>query len=177
VKAGNPTPVYPYTSWATASDSIQKVVDMCESGDTILIGTGVYREQVVSEHQGRDLAIIGIDVDSCIVDMSGFPQFDNVRAFKFRDNLIMENLTIRTIFYPTNHSGVWITVQSGVSNINIKNNKILGGFYKSLSVWSSTGEILGNLVAGADIGLETSQNSLSGTMNVQENVFFAVLGV
>ena len=177
VKAGNPTPVYPYTSWATASDSIQKVVDMCESGDTILIGTGIYREQVVSEHQGRDLAIIGIDVDSCIVDMSGFPQFDNVRAFKFRDNLIMENLTIRTIFYPTNHSGVWITVQSGVSNINIKNNKILGGFYKSLSVWSSTGEILGNLVAGADIGLETSQNSLSGTMNVQENVFFAVLGV
>ncbi len=172
VKAGNPTPVYPYTSWATASDSIQKVVDMCESGDTILIGTGIYRETVVSEHPGRDLAILGVDVDSCIVDLSRFPQFDYVRAFKFRDNLQMENLTIKTIFYPTNHSGVWITVQSGVSNINIRNNKILGGFYKSLSVWSSTGEILGNLVAGADIGLETSQNSLSGTMNVQENVFY-----
>ncbi|MBK6682169.1 MAG: hypothetical protein IPG53_20325 [Ignavibacteriales bacterium] len=72
VKAGNPTPVAPYTTWATASDSIQKVVDICLSGDTILLGIGVYTELVVSDSVGRHLTILGIDVDSCIIDISGY---------------------------------------------------------------------------------------------------------
>ncbi|MBK6680727.1 MAG: hypothetical protein IPG53_12195 [Ignavibacteriales bacterium] len=72
VKAGNPTPEAPYTSWTTASDSIQKVVDICLSGDTILIGTGVYTELVVSNLVGRYLTILGVDVDSCIIDISGY---------------------------------------------------------------------------------------------------------
>ncbi|MBK6680923.1 MAG: hypothetical protein IPG53_13310 [Ignavibacteriales bacterium] len=40
VKAGNPTPL-PYTSWATASDSIQKCVNVNQRGDTIYVGAGV----------------------------------------------------------------------------------------------------------------------------------------
>jgi len=156
VKAGNPTPVYPYTSWATASDSIQKVVDMCESGDTILIGTGIYREQVVSEHPGRDLAIIGIDVDSCIVDLSGFPQFSEIYAFMMKDDLILENLTFKTRAYSTDHYGVWISIVGRFVDFRVKHNKFLGSFHTALSIWSGVGEVTGNLISGSENALDIS---------------------
>jgi len=154
VKAGNITPVYPYTSWATASDSIQKVVDMCESGDTILIGTGIYREQVISEHQGRDLAIIGIDVDSCIVDLRVFPQFDEKFAFRITDNFILENMTIKTLPASTLHSGVWVSISFGVVRTKINNNRFIGSFYKALSIWRGTGELTSNYINGSEVGIE-----------------------
>ncbi len=155
VKAGNPTPVYPYTTWATASDSIQKVVDMCESGDTILIGTGVYREQVVSEHAGRDLAIIGIDVDSCIVDLSGFPQFSDIYAFYIKDNLVLENITFTTLPFYTNHTALDVSNINGYTLVNIMNNKFYGAFLHTLRVWSGTGNVLANYIRGTYYGIET----------------------
>ncbi len=173
VKAGNPTPVYPYTSWATASDSIQKVVDMCESGDTIIIGTGIYRETVVSEHPGRDLAILGVDVDSCIVDISFLPQFEYRHAFVFWDNLTLENITIKTFLYPTNHTGLWVPPISGYSHINIKYNKFLGGFYKSINVLLATGEITGNYILKAEIGLTTSERPATvPVIVVSDNILY-----
>ncbi|MBK8662491.1 MAG: hypothetical protein IPN18_12045 [Ignavibacteriales bacterium] len=84
VKAGNPNPLAPYTSWATASDSIQKVVDICQTGDTILIGTGVYSQIVNSENFGRDLTILGVDIDSCVIDVSGFPLEPFAKSFHFQ---------------------------------------------------------------------------------------------
>ncbi|MBI5662327.1 MAG: hypothetical protein HZC46_09290, partial [Ignavibacterium album] len=39
-KTGSSTP--PYTSWATAADSIQKCINICEYGDTIYVANGVY---------------------------------------------------------------------------------------------------------------------------------------
>jgi hypothetical protein len=44
-KTGSSTP--PYTSWATAADSIQKCINICVFGDTIYVANGVYEEQVV----------------------------------------------------------------------------------------------------------------------------------
>ncbi len=155
VKAGNPTPVAPYTSWETASDSIQKVVDICESGDTILIGTGIYREEVISEHPGRDLAIIGIDVDSCVVDLSGFPQFTEIFAFMMDDNLSLENLTVKTIPYSTKHTALGVYGMNGFVKIGIRNNKFLGAFQHTVKFWWSTGEVTGNYIRGAYFGIET----------------------
>ncbi len=170
VKAGNPTPVYPYTSWATASDSIQKVVDMCESGDTILIGTGIYREQVVSEHQGRDLAIIGVDVDSCIVDLRGFPQFDEKFAFRITDNFILENMMIKTISTSTAHSGVWLTGLGGPTDIKIRFNKFSGGFYYAIDIWSGRGEIFSNIFNGPEIAVGTKFSTGASTLNIDKNL-------
>ncbi|MBN8546992.1 MAG: hypothetical protein J0L60_12750 [Ignavibacteria bacterium] len=172
VKAGNPTPVYPYTTWATASDSIQKVVDMCESRDTILIGTGVYREQVVSEHQGRDLAIIGIDVDSCIVDLSGFPQFSEIYAFFMRDNITLENLTFRTKKATTYHSGLYISWPAGITKVRIRNNLFLGNFRYALSVWSGTGEASMNLFTGAETAIETAYQTSAPPIEIRSNIMY-----
>ncbi|MCA0389494.1 MAG: hypothetical protein LCH52_13480 [Bacteroidetes bacterium] len=171
VKAGNPTPVYPYTSWATASDSIQKVVDMCESGDTILIGTGIYREQVVSEHPGRDLAIIGIDVDSCVVDLSGFDLFLSCTGFEIQDNLILENMSIKTYNFNTWHIGVWLkgSVSSEIRTI-IKNNKFIGGFQFAFSIWSGDGEVCNNYIQRPQVGIENKFRPGSRELFIRKNI-------
>ena len=36
--------VPPYTTWATASDSIQKAINICNDGDTVVVANGVYKE-------------------------------------------------------------------------------------------------------------------------------------
>ena len=141
VKAGNQTPSYPYTSWETASDSIQKVVDICLSGDTIMIGNGVYRELIRSERNNITLSFIGTDVDSCIIDMEAFPQGSSLKAFIFQDNLHIENITFKTYFGWSEHIGLYLTGPSNYNVVKIKNIKFLGSFLQAIRVLFSTGEI------------------------------------
>jgi hypothetical protein len=83
------------------------VVDICLSGDTILIGSGVYPQIVNSENFGRDLTIFGVDVDSCIIDVSGFPLEPLLKVFTFKDNLNVENLTFKTRLGTTEHIAIY----------------------------------------------------------------------
>jgi len=46
VKAGSSNPVPPYTSWATASDSIGKCIAVANEGDTIQLSEGVFSEVI-----------------------------------------------------------------------------------------------------------------------------------
>ena len=109
VKAGNQTPSYPYTSWETASDSIQKVVDICLSGDTIMIGNGVYRELIRSERNNITLSFIGTDVDSCIFDLSGYPPEDTVCISIFVSHSItLENLNFTTTPQMNDHYAMFL---------------------------------------------------------------------
>jgi hypothetical protein len=62
------TSQFPYTSWATASDSIQKCIDISISGDTIYVGNGTYKENLLII---KRLALIGSSMDSTIVDGRG----------------------------------------------------------------------------------------------------------
>ncbi len=64
-KTGSSTP--PYTNWATAADSIQKCINICEDGDTIYVANGVYYESLVVN---KILTLIGSSMDSTIVDGS-----------------------------------------------------------------------------------------------------------
>jgi hypothetical protein len=65
--SGSNTP--PYSSWATAADSIQKAIDAATAGDTIYVGAGVW-----SERDSIDFykAIIGKGIDSTIYYQEGF---------------------------------------------------------------------------------------------------------
>ena len=65
-KTGSSTP--PYTSWATASDSIQKCINICQSGDTVYVANGVYKETLIINKQ---IALIGSSMDSTVIDGTG----------------------------------------------------------------------------------------------------------
>jgi len=69
VRPGNPTPVPPYTSWATASDSVQKCINISQPYDTVYLAAGVYKERVVlKEH----MSLIGMGIDSSIFDFRAY---------------------------------------------------------------------------------------------------------
>ena len=55
----------PYTSWATAADSIQKVINICNKGDTVIVANGVYKETLVIDSA---LTLLGSSMDSCFID-------------------------------------------------------------------------------------------------------------
>ncbi len=65
--SGSNTP--PYTSWATAADSIMSAINISVFGDTIYVANGVYEEQVVMI---PGLSLIGAGMDSCVVDTRNF---------------------------------------------------------------------------------------------------------
>ena len=94
VKAGNPTPQPPYTSWATASDSIQKCVNASQRGDTIYVGEGVYKERIYKTPP--NLTILGEEMLSTIIDcqgLEGATLFDRT-IFSISDSLVIENFTL-----------------------------------------------------------------------------------
>jgi len=65
-KTGSSTP--PYTSWETASDSIQKCINICNDGDTVVVANGTYRESLVINSA---ITMLGSGIDSCIIDGRG----------------------------------------------------------------------------------------------------------
>ncbi|HOJ19552.1 MAG TPA: hypothetical protein PLT92_13405 [Ignavibacteriaceae bacterium] len=65
-KTGSSTP--PYTSWETASDSIQKCISICVDGDTVIVANGVYKESLIINPA---ITLIGSSMDSCIIDGRG----------------------------------------------------------------------------------------------------------
>jgi hypothetical protein len=175
VKAGNPNPLAPYTSWATASDSIQKVVDICLSGDTILIGSGVYPQIVNSENFGRDLTIFGVDVDSCIIDVSGFPLEPLLKVFTFKDNLNVENLTFKTRLGTTEHIAILTEGSTFVSNtVNIKNVKFWGIFKEALTLLNTSGSIQNCYFYASSVAINGPEWTNSPPMLISKNLFYRV---
>ena len=65
-KTGSSTP--PYTSWETASDSIQKCINICVDGDTVIVANGVYKETLLILNS---IYLLGSSMDSCIIDGTG----------------------------------------------------------------------------------------------------------
>ncbi len=130
VKAGNPTPLSPYTSWATASDSIQKCIDISSSGDTIYVGNGVYKERVVLKSSQR---FIGSGIDSCIIDTREVQIVNlNDRSVTAGDSCYISGFCIYT---STQRTGIgiffWRILTLPLEG-SIENNKIVsavGGIY------------------------------------------------
>ncbi|OQA65275.1 MAG: hypothetical protein B6D44_06660 [Ignavibacteriales bacterium UTCHB2] len=84
-KTGSSTP--PYTSWETASDSIQKCINLCVDGDTIYVANGVYKENLVIN---TAISLIGSSMDSTVIDGRGMGDI----TIKFNVNGKIENFNI-----------------------------------------------------------------------------------
>ncbi len=84
--------IAPYISWQTACDSIQKCINFCNTGDTIYVDRGIYKE--VLEVQNKDLTIIGVDSDECIIDGSNIigTVYQYVMCYFNQSNIELQNL-------------------------------------------------------------------------------------
>jgi hypothetical protein len=89
-KTGSHT--YPYTSWATAADSIQKGINATSYGDTVRVGTGTYHEYDITMASG--ITLIGAGIDSSIIDASWVAQSVYKNVINGADSSSLEGFKI-----------------------------------------------------------------------------------
>ncbi|RJP61971.1 MAG: hypothetical protein C4539_19000 [Ignavibacteriales bacterium] len=65
-KTSSSTP--PYTSWQTAADSIQKCINICKDGDTVVVANSKYKETLWID---KAILLLGSSIDSTIIDGTG----------------------------------------------------------------------------------------------------------
>jgi parallel beta-helix repeat protein len=119
-KTGSSTP--PYTSWETASDSIQKAINISSFGDTIYVANGVYKEQVVMI---PGLSLIGSGMDSCIIDTRALVNNVNFASVELKDSCLITGFNI--LVYNNTAWGWGIKAVDGLGNNKILANKIITG--------------------------------------------------
>lgn len=139
-KTGSSTP--PYTSWLTASDSIQKCINICQSGDTVYVANGVYKEQVVMI---PGLSLIGGGMDSCIINTEEFAVPTDFYAITLKDSC--------------NFSGFQVIVS----------NETYGTGVLGIDILDSNSKFSQNYIRNASTGMWLSNINFSVSDNVFSN--------
>ena len=137
---------HPYTSWATAADSIQKGIDVAFYGDTVRVGPGAYYETVVMI---PGIALIGAGMDSSIIN-GNVPGNPPDRIVQGADSGVVEGFHV--IGRGNNFDGgvgIYSTVH--ISLKEISNNKVTNC---DVGIWAG-----GN---GSVISNNISNNSMTG---------------
>ncbi|HZW39548.1 MAG TPA: T9SS type A sorting domain-containing protein [Ignavibacteriaceae bacterium] len=125
----NGKPMHPYTSWKTASDSIQKCMNICNPGDTVYLDKGVYIEKIIMKNK---TSLIGIDRDSSIIDTRTIVVQQSFYAISMGDSCLIENLHLI------------------VSGSNQKDGIAISTFNKNFAI------VKKNLIENAWVGIEIS---------------------
>jgi hypothetical protein len=81
--------IYPYTSWATAADSVQPAINAASPGDTVYVGAGVWEDAPYT--LWADLALIGRGIDSTTIRHSYTPS--RLRFITTQSRVHIEGLT------------------------------------------------------------------------------------
>lgn len=121
-KTGSSTP--PYTSWATASDSIQKCINICQSSDTVYVANGVYKEQVVMI---PGLSLIGGGMDSCVIDTRELVNSQQYSSIIMGDNCVLTGFFI--CVYDNSTWGWGVSMNDSNRTGHVYLNRIKNGRY------------------------------------------------
>ena len=105
----------PYTSWETATDSIQKCINISVFGDTIYVANGVYQEQVVMID---GLSLIGAGTDSCWIDSRQLITMQNYKTIDMKDSCLVKGFYIRSSYNFGYGYGIWAVGQTGLITQN-----------------------------------------------------------
>ena len=158
--------VTPYTTWATAADSIQKAIDVSSFGDTVYVGTGVYIEEI---QMIRGLTLLGNGIDSTIIDYSSFPTFGV--AVRMPDHTILKNVGIKcSLWEDATHQHAIMTDDTVLTyyEVLISNNKIYDG-RNAITAYNLKGNISNNIIIGAYNGIQLNTSSWNLNQLVTNN--------
>ena len=131
-KTGSST--FPYTSWESSADSIQKCINICEAGDTIYVANGVYKENLVIN---TAISLIGSSMDSTVIDGRGMNdvtillqnnfKIANVHIMGKQNGLgdaIIRNTTTIELFEISDCKMSYASIGIGLVNSSIKASKV-----------------------------------------------------
>ena len=120
VDVSNPSPVAPYSGWATAAKAIQTAVDAASSGDTILIAPGTYRITTTIMIQApKTLTLRGTQGRDAVIDAQGLCR----AVYSQGPNCVIEGLTIINGLSPSYGGGVEISNQGTIRDCLVRNNQ------------------------------------------------------
>jgi hypothetical protein len=163
-KTGSAQP--PYTSWATASDSIQKCINISGFGDTIYVGNGTYIEQLFMID---GLSLIGSGWDSCFIDTRTISTPSGYRTITMNDACIIEGFHI---IVSNSRQGTAIRNPGNYSSpswCEIKNNKISSaGWGITMDTYAT---IKNNLFDNVNYGIEIYSITSAIFDSVYGNIF------
>jgi hypothetical protein len=151
---------YPYTSWGTAADSIQKGINAASYGDTVRVGAGIYQEYGIIMTPG--ITMIGAGIDSCVIGRGWKGEEDHKGAtsvIEGADSSSIEGFQIDG----WSRSLVGIIDHYGIPMKFIRGNK----FTKCdlAIVIRKCPEVVNNLIDSCDDGIEASTEAPSLIQN------------
>jgi hypothetical protein len=157
-KTGSSTP--PYTTWETASDSIQKAIDASLAGDTVIVANGIYKESLIIE---KSLVLLGSSMDSCIIDGRGL----NIFTILCRSNLLISGFNI---FGKSSENDVNIQaiVVEDYHNLNM-NNCSISFAHKGIHLSRSSGILENVVIKDARVGIMTFCSSIDTCKPILKN--------
>ena len=158
-KTGSSLP--PYTSWATAADSIQKAIDVCSYGDTIYVGSGTYYENV---EMIQGLTLLGNGIDSTIIHGGG-----NIAT------LVKNDCILKFLRFSTYGDGICLNiVDDEIHPCNsIVEYCMTKGGAKSISSANFEGFIRGSIFCDAYRGISLDTAEEYYNQKVQNNSIFS----
>jgi hypothetical protein len=124
----NSTPTPPYTTWETAADSIQKCIDYCVAGDTIIVANGTYYESLVVD---KYLSLIGSSMDSTIIDGTGLAN----TTIDLQSDGYINNFTIKGRGQGTTNTRC---IRANLADAIIEFCKINNAYRGIALIWSSS---------------------------------------
>jgi hypothetical protein len=167
-KTGSSTP--PYTTWATAADSIQKCINISSFGDTIYVANGRYKEQVVMI---KGLTLIGAGMDSCIIDTREFVQPSDFFAVTIQDSSTIKGFHIivspeANEYYGFGIGAYKISIYEVGWGVVIEQNKI-SNVYMAIKSHGYEMIIRDNVIIKCQWGIRISGQVMSQRLEIDNN--------
>jgi hypothetical protein len=125
-KTGSSTP--PYTSWETAADSIQKAINICNDGDTVIVANGVYKESLIINNA---ITLLGSSMDSTVIDGTGL----SAVTINFLEN---GNIQLFTIKGKGEGTILTTCILANMTDIEVSNCKLINALEGITIVFSSS---------------------------------------
>jgi hypothetical protein len=162
----------PYTSWATASDSIQKCISLSSFGDTICVGNGTYIEQIFMIN---GLSLIGSGWDSCIIDTRTLSYPQSFYSVTMKDKCMIEGFHI---IVTNTTGGIGISCYPGINDPpvlygEIRNNKFSAA-WEGISTSNTYVTIKDNIMSDVQVGIDVFASGTTVLDSIYNNFIFNV---